>query len=153
MVIVREATAADTAIVYDLIIGIAKHHNQEQYVATSREELLQSGFGQNPKFGVLLAEVEGEIAGYVSYTWNYSIWAGASYMNIDDVFIREGFRGQKIGKNLMFAAKGVCQNHDVEKIRWEVQQDNLRAISFYEDLGAKMQTKGVFGWDLSKQQN
>ncbi len=149
MVTVREATSSDVDIVYDLIIAIAKHHNQVQFVVTNKDKLFESGFGTTPSFGVILAEVDGEVAGYCSYTWNYSIWLGATYMNIDDVFVWEKFRGNQVGESLMFKAKKVCLAKGAGRIRWEVEQDNLGAIRFYERLGAKCEIKGLFRWDVS----
>jgi len=148
MVTVREATILDIETVYDLIIAIAKHHNQEQYVVTNKDELAISGFGSSPSFGVLLAEIDGEVAGYCSYTWNYSIWLGSTYMNIDDVFIWETFRGQQLGEKLMFKAKEVCLAKGASRIKWEVEQDNHGAIKFYERLGANVDIKGLFRWDV-----
>ncbi|KGJ98365.1 GNAT family N-acetyltransferase [Thalassotalea sp. ND16A] len=149
MVNVREATISDIDIVYDLIIAIAKHHNQEQYVVTNKDELIDSGFADKPTFGVLLAEAEGEVAGYCSYTWNYSIWLGSTYMNIDDVFVWEKFRGKQIGEALMLKAKDVCLAKGASRIRWEVEQDNFGAIKFYQRLGANCDIKGLFRWDVA----
>jgi len=149
VVTVREANISDIDTVYELLIAIAKHHNQEQYVVTNKDELINSGFGNTPSFGVLLAEVNGEIAGYCSYTWNYSIWLGSSYMNIDDVFVWKTFRGQQVGEKLMFKAKEVCLAKGAGRIKWEVEQDNHGAIKFYERLGASMDIKGLFKWDIT----
>ena len=146
MVTVREATLKDVDILYDLIIAIARHHDQEEFVLTSKSELEKSGFGQSPKFGVLLAEVDGKIAGYASYTPNYSIWLGASYMNIDDVFVWEAFRGQKVGEALMVKAREVCKSQGLKRLKWEVEQDNHQAIKFYQRLGAEVDIKGVCRW-------
>ena len=148
MITVTEATISDLDIVYDLIMAIAKHHDQQQYVVTNKQELTNSGFTDNPCFGVLLAEVNGEVAGYCSYIWNYSIWAGATYMNIDDVFVWEKFRGQLVGEKLMYKAKQVCLANDASCIRWQVEQDNHGAIKFYKGLGANLDIKGFFRWDI-----
>ncbi len=150
MVTVREATISDVDIVYDLIIAIAKHHGQEQFVVTNKDELINAGFSNTPSFGVLLAEVDGEVAGYCSYTWNYSIWLGSSYMNIDDVFVWEKFRGKQIGESLMLKAKQVCLTKGAARIRWEVAQDNHGAIKFYERLGANYDVKGFFRWNVTR---
>lgn len=148
MVTVKFATEKDIDIVYELILAIARHHDQQHYVVTNKEELLRSGFGYSSKFGVLLAEVDGEVAGYASYSWNYSIWLGASYMNIDDVFVWEAFRGQKVGEALMLKAKETCQLNGCERIKWEVEQDNHQAIKFYQRLGAEVDIKGVCRWQV-----
>jgi len=146
MIEVKSATDKDVDVLYDLIIAIAKHHNQEQYVLTTKDELLKSGFIENKNFEALISYFDGKIAGYVSFTWNYSIWLGGNYMNIDDVFIWEEFRGKKIGEALMSRIKEICEEKKVNRVRWEVETDNFGAIKFYERLGAVMTTKGIFKW-------
>ena len=147
---IREATSEDVDVIYDLMMAIARHQNQEQFILTDKSELLKSGFSESPKFGVLLAEVNGEVSGYLSYTWNYSIWFGSDYMNIDDVFVKEEFRSQKVGEALMLKAKQLCKNKGISRLRWEVQKDNVRAIKFYEQLGAELFVKGIFRWTINE---
>ena len=143
---IRQATSKDVPALFDLIMAIAKHHNQEEHVLTDKDELLKAGFAAEPEFQVILVEYEEEIAGYLSYTWNYSIWNGKSYMNLDDLFVKEKFRGLKIGHELMRKAKSICENKSSGLIRWEVEKDNQKAIEFYERLGVKMVEKGIFKW-------
>ncbi len=148
MIKIREATKKDIDTLFRLILGIAKYHHQEKYVRTNGEELLRSGFGDNPKFGALLAEIDDEIVGYLSYTWNYSIWNGYVYMNLDDLFVTSGYRGHKVGFYLMRHAQGFCKDKGIYLIRWEVEKENKKAIVFYEKLGATMAEKGIFRWKL-----
>lgn len=146
MIKIREASRDDVDSLFELIMDIARYHNQEQYVATSKAELLKSGFGESPKFGVLLAEYDSEIAGYLSYTWNYSIWNGGEHMNLDDLFVKGEFRGKRVGQMLMEAAKAKCLKRAITYIRWEVETDNIKAIDFYKKLGANLAEKGIFKW-------
>lgn len=148
MLHIRPATAKDIDDFYELILGIARYHDQEQFILTNKEEIIRAGFTHNPQFEVLLAEYEGHIAGYVSYTYNYSIWLGDTYLNIDDVFVKEAYRGKKIGESLMQTLKNHAKEKGIPKIRWEVQADNDPAIRFYERLGARVKTKGIFSWKV-----
>lgn len=148
MIEIRRAQKDDIDILYELIYEIAKFHNQEQFVLTSREEMLNAGFNENPKFGALIARYNGEVAGYLSFTWNYSIWNGGNYMNMDDLFVLETFRGKRVGEQLMLHAKGICETNKINSIRWEVESNNSKAISFYNRLGAKMYSKGIFKWKI-----
>ena len=148
LITIKEATANDVDVLYDLITAIAQHHNQEQYVLTSTREMLRDGFQDNAKFGACLALYQGQVAGYVSYTWNYSIWTGQNFMNIDDLFVWQRFRGKSIGEALMQQAKQLCQSRGLKKIKWEVEGDNHGAIRFYERLGAKLHSKGIFHWSV-----
>ena len=148
MINIREATKEDIGTLYNLILGIARFHNQEEFVITDEEEMLRSGFLENPKFGALLAEFDNEIAGYLSYTWNYSIWNGCDYMNLDDLFVWEKYRGHKVGLTLMETARDICIDKNVNLIRWEVETENDKAIEFYNKLGASMNEKGIFRWNF-----
>ncbi len=149
MLKIKRAAKEDIETLYHLIIGIAQHHDQEQYVLTNPEELRKAGFGENPRFGALIAEWDGEAVGYVSYTFNYSIWMGGVYLNIDDLFVWKKFRGKKIGEQLMLKIKEVGKEQGLSRIRWEVEQDNLGAIKFYEKLGAELTIKGIFRWNIN----
>lgn len=144
----RVATAADADVLHALIVELAEHHGQREFFRASPKQLQDDGFGEQARFGAVLAEIDGEVAGYASYMWFYSIWLGGEYMNIDDVYVREAARGHGVGLALMGAARDVCQARGLSRIRWEVQPDNSGAIRFYERLGAKMRTKGIWAWDV-----
>jgi len=150
MITIRHATDADVEQVFELISAIADHHGQSHFVLTDTAELRKAGFGDHPKYGVLLAEYRGRVAGFVSYTIAYSIWLGRQYMHIDDVFVDSKFRGKHIGKSLMLEARKYSESLGISRIKWEIQKDNHRAKSFYERLGAEYYEKGVFAWDWSE---
>ena len=150
MVTIRHAKSSDVDRIYELITAIADHHDQTEYVLTSPAQILEAGFGEDPSFGVLLAEHHGSVVGYISYTKNYSIWLGRTFLNIDDVYVDAHCRGLGIGESLMLEIKDYCSSIGISRIRWEVQKDNSGAIRFYEQLGAKYAEKGVFGWDVSQ---
>ncbi len=146
MLVIREAVQGDIDSIYDMIIAIARHHDQEQYVQTDREELLRSGFGESPKFGALLAEIDEKAVGFVSFIWEYSIWLGKKYMNLNDLYVREQYRGRGIGAMLMKKMQRLCLSHGVYHIRWEVEENNQKAIDFYKNLGAEFKLKGICHW-------
>lgn len=132
---------------HNLLLGLAKNQGQEEYVLTDVSQIKQAI--AESKFYVLLALVNNEPVGYASYTLNYSIWLGSNFVNLDDLFVLGKFRGQKIGNALMEELKKVSQALGVTRIRWEVETDNVKAIKFYENLGAVIKEKGVFNWHLT----
>lgn len=148
MITVRQATSDDAQIVFDLIMGLAQHEGSADYILTSPEKMRQDGFGTDGHWGALIAENDGTPVGFLSFVWTYAIWAGERVMNIDDLFVHENQRGKKIGEKLMFAAKELCKNQQVKRLRWEVEADNLGAIRFYERLGATVTTKGCCRWEV-----
>lgn len=148
MIEIRAATEQDVEVFYKLMLEEAEHHNAVQHIHTSPSEIRRAGFGKDPRFGVLLAQFDGEPAGYVSYTVNYSIWLGAEFMMIDDVFVTAKYRGRKIGEALMARAREVAQAAGHTRIRWGVESDNEGAIRFYQRLGASLHTKGLCTWEV-----
>lgn len=148
MIVVKELTPDNSRAFLNLLMELAEHHNQERYVQTNMEQVVQGL--TDSMFQGLLAFHNNEPVGYASYTWNYSIWTGAQYMNLDDLFVKESFRGQSIGKLLMDGLKESCVQKKVNYVRWEVQLDNLKAVKFYENLGAEMSPKGIFKWMVNQ---
>ncbi|GAB5523026.1 MAG: GNAT family N-acetyltransferase [Roseivirga sp.] len=149
MIELRQATPEDIDLLCEMIMEIAAYLGQQSFVKTSKTELLNAGFGENPLFEAIIAEYEGTTAGYVSYTINYSIWLGVSYINIDDVFVKAAFRGKKIGQALMQEIRKLSKEKGIQRVKWEVEKENTAAIRFYEKLGATVSIKGLCSWDLS----
>ncbi|MCG7532696.1 GNAT family N-acetyltransferase [Psychrobium sp. MM17-31] len=148
MITIRQATIDDVDTLYNFILAIADFHQQTHFVETSPAEIKRAGFGDSPKFGAVLAEIDGEIAGYCSYTWNYSIWRGVTYMGLDDLYVHQQYRSQKVGLHLMNKARDICREAGCNRIRWEVEKDNENAINFYSKLGAQVDIKGMCRWDV-----
>ena len=147
-IVIREARRDDVHALYSLIVALAKHHDQQHFLRASLESLERDGFVGNPQFGAILADDAGHLVGFASFMWNYSIWLGGKYLNIDDVFVKESHRGMRIGERLMLKAREICVGAGSTRLRWEAQPDNQSAIRFYEKLGAKLRSKGVFSWDV-----
>ena len=147
LITLREATEADVEALHRLIVAIAEHHDQREYVFVTAEDLRRDGFGPAPKFGAVLAEVDGALVGYATYTWNYGIWLGSTYMSVDDVYVLSSHRSLGIGEALMHRLQQVCAARGLHRMKWEVEPDNVAAIRFYERLGARMRAKGLFYWE------
>ncbi len=130
----------------DLLLELARHHNQERFVLTNIKKL-REGLKES-RFQAIMAYDDHNPIGYASYTWNYSIWTGELYMNLDDLFVHENYRGQKIGQALMAQLQKIGSEQGVDYIRWEVEATNQKAIRFYENLGATMKSKGIFKWEV-----
>lgn len=146
--IIRDATEKDVDVFLDLLIKLAKNHNQLAYVKTTRDDILKAAFNNSSRFNVLLIEYNQVAVGYLSYTLNYSIWFAQDFMMIDDLFIEPDYRSIGLGEKLMQAAKNICRKNNIDLIKWEVESTNLKAITFYERLGSTMKTKGIFSWKI-----
>lgn len=84
----------------------------------------------------LVAEIEGEIAGSLMVTFEWSDWRAKDYYWIQSVYIRPEYRRQGIYGNLYQAVKQIAdENGGAASFRLYVEQDNTKAQSTYSALG------------------
>ena len=142
-VTIRRATAADAQTVQLLLLELADHEGSGQHVHVDtprwREMLAE------PDVVVLLAEHDGQPVAYVSAVRRLSLWQGRNFLALDDLYVREPYRGQRVGECLMRAvASYAATDHSV--VRWELNADNDGARRFYLRLGATVRDKGIATW-------
>lgn len=145
-VVCRRATCEDMPELMRMIHELANHEGDSAEVHTDVASLAAAGCGPTARFGALLAEVDGRLAGFVSFAWGYAIWRDATVMNIDDVYVRPAFRNRGVGVALMYEARRIARQAGASRLRWEAKPWNDGGIRFYERLGAPMKVKGVFFW-------
>ncbi|EJW17757.1 GNAT family N-acetyltransferase [Paenibacillus alvei] len=63
------------------------------------------------------------------------IWKEDDYVQIDNVFVREKWRGQGLAKFLLAQALHYAQSHGLPRASLEVLTDNRTALRLYESLG------------------
>ena len=82
--------------------------------------------------GVLLCD-GGEIAGYAYVTQYYSAEVGGRCVLLDELFIKERFRGKGLGR--AFFAWAEKQYPEARRFRLEVTQANQGASHLYQRIG------------------
>jgi GNAT superfamily N-acetyltransferase len=145
---IRNAVASDAPMLMEMMRELAIHDGIADGLETSEGALRRDGFGATPLFHAVIAEVDGETAGYVSYFERYSAWKGGPYLAVDDVYVRESFRARGVGKALMQHLRDLAVRK-VLNMRWEMEVGNERARAFYEKLGAKTRLKRICYWDVA----
>jgi GNAT superfamily N-acetyltransferase len=136
MLSIRDATIDDVKLLRKLIGELAEYENELDQVLITEADLARDGFGPEPRFRVLLAYWDQEPAGYALFFDFYSTWRGRQ-MFLEDLFVRETFRGRKVGKSLLAAVARVAEREGCHGLRWEVLDWNHTAVQFYESLGAE----------------
>lgn len=136
MLLIRAATVNDVALLRTLVRELAEFERQLDLCMIEEADLLRDGFGANPKFRALIAEWDGQAAGYALFFGYYSTWAGPG-LYLEDVFVRTEFRGKGIGMALLAALARIALKENCCAMRWEVLDWNERAIELYKSLGAE----------------
>jgi GNAT superfamily N-acetyltransferase len=103
--------------------------------ALAEPDLLRDGFGSDPAFGLLVAELDGAIAGYLLHHPSYDPDRGGRVTTVVDLFVSPGARRQGVGRALMAAASERCRRAGGRALVWWVRPANRDAVAFYERLG------------------
>lgn len=134
----RAATREDVPTIRQLIRDLAEYEKEPQSAVATEADLLRDGFGERPLFRVVMAEWEGEVAGFAFYFFNYSTWHGRPGLYLEDLFVRPAYRGRGIGKALLVHLAGIALRENCTRFVWQVLDWNEPSIRFYESLGARI---------------
>jgi GNAT superfamily N-acetyltransferase len=136
MLSIRAATVNDVALLKTLICEFAEYERERHLVMITEADLVRDGFGPEPKFRAMIAEWHGQAAGYAFFFGFYSTWEGRPGLFLEDLFVRQAFRGKGIGKALIAKVAEIARRENCYGVRWEVLDWNQPAIDFYKTLGA-----------------
>lgn len=134
---IRVATEADIPAILELIHALAIYEREPDAVQIGEAELRRDGFGPRPLFECLIADDDGEAAGFALYFPIYSTWRGPS-LHLEDLFIQPSHRGRGIGKALLARVAEIALERGCARMQWDVLDWNTSAIDFYHSRGAIM---------------
>ena len=132
---IRKGRVEDMPRVLELIQELATFEKQPDAVQVTVSDLERDGFGVNPLFQILVAELDGEIPGIALFYNRYSTWKGKT-IHLEDLIVSEKYRGSGIGMKLYEAVMAEAKSQNVRRVEWNVLDWNTPAISFYEKTGA-----------------
>src|ERR1700691_5715121 len=95
------ATEADTAVILELIRGLAEYEKLAQHVIATEGQLRKTLFGKQPAAEVLLANYGQECAGFAWFFPSYSTFLAQPGIYLEDLFVKPHFRGKGIGFALL----------------------------------------------------
>ena len=85
----------------------------------------------------LVYEVDENIVGLAHYRRMPSPLRGQDIGFLDDLFVDQEHRGQRIGENLINKLKEISKSKRWNLVRWITREDNLRAKSLYNRVSEK----------------
>lgn len=134
---IRPAGEGDVPVILSLIRALAEFEKaRPEDLPVDEVTLRDSLFGARPAAEVLLAEVDGETAGFALFFHNFSTWQGRHGLYLEDLFVRPGMRGRGIGKALLAELARIAAERGCARMEWAVLDWNTPAIDFYKSLGA-----------------
>ncbi|HVG39079.1 MAG TPA: GNAT family N-acetyltransferase [Pyrinomonadaceae bacterium] len=92
----------------------------------------------NPEYGAVFLARGGEeeqFAGYVVVTFGFSLEFHGRNALVDELYVRENFRGRGVGGECLRHVEGFCRREGVRFLHLEVDRANTRAQALYRRAG------------------
>ena len=86
---------------------------------------------------VIIGEVNGIPAAFALFFHSYSTFLGKANLFLEDLFVREPYRGQKIGTAMLRRLAQIAVEQGCGRLDWLVLDDNLPGGAFYQKHGAR----------------
>lgn len=138
MLKLRRATSEDLPLILDYIRELAEYEKEPDKAIATPEDMERYLFGEKPLIFAVLAEWEGQAAGWACWFYNFSTWEGRPGLYLEDLFVRPEFRGKGIGKALIQHLAAVAVENRCTRYVWQVLDWNTPSIEFYKAMGAKI---------------
>ncbi|MCA0949096.1 GNAT family N-acetyltransferase [Shewanella chilikensis] len=134
--LLRKGTPKDT----EALVAFNQAMAQETEGLALDSDTLSRGVStllENPAKGFyLVAEIDGEIAGSLMVTYEWSDWRAADYFWIQSVYIKPEHRRKGIYRALYQEVKALAERQGgAASFRLYVEQENSRAQQTYQSLG------------------
>lgn len=132
---IRLAEMRDAETIHAGLVALARVLDKGAKITSTADDLRTHGFGDDPAFEVLLAEIDGAFAGFCLTFQSFSTWRGERGVYVQDLYVGEAFRGRGIGEALLKAAAGRARERGAGYLRLSVDVTNTKAQAFYERVG------------------
>ena len=139
IVSLRGATIADTPQILAFIQGLAEYEKLSHVCVATEESLHQTLFGPRPFAEVIIADFDGQPAGFALFFHNYSTFRARPGIYLEDLYVVPALRGKGIGKALLKELARLAVERGCARLEWSVLDWNSPAIEFYKSLGAQPQ--------------
>jgi GNAT superfamily N-acetyltransferase len=132
----RPATRADIPQILAFIAGLAEYEKLAHEAVATPALLEQHLFGPRPAAEVVIADVDGQPAGFALFFTSFSTFLGQPGLYLEDLFVLPHHRGLGLGKRLMVHLAQLAVSRGYGRFEWSVLDWNEPAIRFYRRLGA-----------------
>lgn len=141
---IRMGVESDLPQVLQLIRELALFERAPNEVSNTLERMREDGFGPNPIFGFLVAEMDTYIVGMSLFYFRYSTWKGKC-LYLEDLVVTESYRGRGIGSALFEQTIAFGKSNNCVRMNWQVLDWNTAALDFYTKYGATMDPEWING--------
>jgi GNAT superfamily N-acetyltransferase len=136
MLRLRAAVESDLADIFGLVGELADYERLREQMVGDIDDLRRHLFAEPRYAHVIIAEWDGQVAGFALYFFNYSTFLCRPGLYLEDLFVRPEFRGRGIGRGLLEELERRAREAGCGRFEWSVLDWNQSAIDFYLEYGA-----------------
>lgn len=125
----------DVELLYTLINEMALYEKRPQDM-TGSVELLTYWLFERSIAKAFIAACEGKTVGYAIYYPVFGSFSSLGRVHLEDIYIRQEFRGQGLGKEFFAFIAGKVLEEGYAGLEWNCLSWNSAAIGFYDHIGA-----------------
>ena len=119
-----------------MIRELAEFEQLLDQVVADESTLRHSLFSDPKGPEVLIAQEDFDPVGFVLFFHNFSTFLGRKGIYIEDLYVREKFRGKGYGELILKEICRLAKTRNCGRVEWWVLNWNERAINFYKKIGA-----------------
>jgi GNAT superfamily N-acetyltransferase len=134
---IRSAASADLDTILNFIRDLSVYEKLAHEVKADKSMLAENLFGPNRYAECLIAEADGQPAGFALFFHNFSTFLGKPGLYLEDLFVKPEYRGRGVGLRLLRELARIALERDCGRMEWSVLDWNEPALTFYKKLGAQ----------------
>lgn len=123
-------------LLFALIRELAEYERAADQVIGTEQLLFEALFGDDAVAEAVIAEVDGEPAGFALFYRTFSTWLCLPGLWLEDLFVSAAHRRGGIGSALLSHLAQLAISRGYRRLEWSALDWNTPALDFYESIGA-----------------
>ena len=134
---IRHARIEDAQSIADFQLAMALETENKKLDPATVLAAVKSVFSDTQKGFYLVADVDGEVAGSLMITYEWSDWRNGNMWYIQSVYVLPPHRGKGLFSGMYRKVIALAKDANATYVRLYVETENEKAQRTYEKLGMK----------------
>ncbi|MEA2308335.1 MAG: hypothetical protein QOI65_621 [Thermoleophilaceae bacterium] len=134
---IRPAATGDAPLILALIRELAEYERLADQAVGTEADIERHLFGERPAAEAVVAELDGEPAGFALFFTTFSTFLSRPGIWLEDVFVRPEHRRAGVGRALLEHLAALAVERGCGRMEWSALDWNEPALAFYRELGAR----------------
>ncbi|MDR1445054.1 MAG: GNAT family N-acetyltransferase [Treponema sp.] len=135
-ILFRFAEPEDVPLILEFVRSLAEYEKLPDSVEAAEANFRKYIFDEKMA-EVIIAEYDGESAGFALFFRNFSTFVGKPGLYLEDLFVKPACRGRGLGKLFLAFLAKLAADRGYGRFEWACLDWNEPSIEFYKSRGAR----------------